>query len=366
MRLTCHRDALAAALASAARAASAKSTIQILSHVLVSANEGRAEIAATDMEISVKAPLGAEISESGSVALPRIASDIVRSMPAGEVVLEHRQNEGVVTLTAGRSKFSLNCLQASDFPELPDLEGDTVSLPTDVLVGAIDVVARAASRDETRPVLTGTLLRIGSDGLTMVATDSYRLAVRETPLEAPPATEVEAILPARALTEVARIAGSADIETIEVQLTDQQGAFGVGDTRLTARLIDGQFPDHRQLVPDQFEHEVVFDRGELASVLSRIGVLAQRNSPVRMAFSEGEVTISTVSDQVGSGTEGLPIAFSGEPLEIGFNVEFLRAGVDSVSGDEVRLGLISPLRPGLLRGSDDTFRYLLMPIRLNA
>ena len=272
----------------------------------------------------------------------------------------------MVTLAAGRSSFSLNCLQASDFPELPESDGEQITLPTDVFTGAIDVVARAASRDETRPVLTGTLLRIGAEGLTMVATDSYRLAVRESPLETPPAQNAEAILPARALTEVARIAGAANVDTVGVQVTESQGAFRVGDTVLTARLIDGQFPDHRQLVPDQFEHDVVFERAELAAVLSRIGVLAQRNSPVKMAFSEGEVTISTVSDQVGSGTEGLPVAFQGEPLEIGFNVEFLRAGVDSVAGDEVRLGLISPLRPGLLRGSDDTFRYLLMPIRLNA
>ena len=135
---------------------------------------------------------------------------------------------------------------------------------------------------------------------------------------------------------------------------------------LTTRLIDGQFPDHRQLIPDAFEHEVAFDRGELSAVLARIAVLAQRNSPVRLAFEDGKVTISTISEQVGEGREEIPIAFSGEPLEVGFNVEFLRAGVESIDGDEVRLGVISPLRPGLLSGADDEYRYLLMPIRLNA
>jgi DNA polymerase-3 subunit beta len=200
----------------------------------------------------------------------------------------------------------------------------------------------------------------------MVATDSYRLAVRRSALDSPPAEPREAIVPARALTEVARMAPALKAETVEVVLSESQALFRVGDVRLTSRLIDGQFPDHRQLVPDAFEHDVAFDRAELLGVLTRIGVLAQRNTPVRLAFEPGTVTVSAISDQVGEGHESLPVAFSGEPLEMGFNVEFLRAGVESVTGDEVRLGLISPLRPGLLRGAGDDYRYLLMPIRLNA
>ena len=156
------------------------------------------------------------------------------------------------------------------------------------------------------------------------------------------------------------------VDVVEVVLSETQALFRVGDLRLTSRVIDGQFPDHRQLVPDTFEHDVAFDRAELLAVLTRIGVLAQRNTPVRLAFAPGTVTISATSDQVGEGHESLPVAFSGEGLEMGFNVEFLRAGVESIGGDEVRLGLISPLRPGLLRGSEDDYRYLLMPIRLNA
>jgi DNA polymerase-3 subunit beta len=202
--------------------------------------------------------------------------------------------------------------------------------------------------------------------MTMVATDSYRLAVRTTPLESPPADPREAIVPARALAEVSRLAAAAKTESVEIVLTESQALFRVGDVRLTSRIIEGQFPDYRQLVPDAFEHEVAFDRGELLGVLTRIGVLAQRNTPVRLAFEDGAVTISATSDQVGEGRESLPAGFSGDRLEIGFNVEFLRAGVESVTGDEVRLGLISPLRPGLLRGSGDEYRYLLMPIRLNA
>jgi len=366
VRFVSPKDELAAKLAIAGRAASAKSTIQILSHVLLRAEEGHCELAATDMEISLRVPLEMSVEEPGAVVLPRLAADIVRSMADGPITLEHRANEGVVSLSGGGSSFSLNCLQAHDFPELPADEGTGLSIPAEPLVEAIDRVARAASRDETRPVLTGVLVRIGPDGLTMVATDSYRLAVRQTALDAPPADVREAIVPARALSEVSRLVGAMKADAVEVILTETQALFRIGDMRLTSRLIEGQFPDHRQLVPDTFEHDVAFERAELLGVLTRIGVLAQRNTPVRLAFEPGSVTISAISDQIGEGHESIPVSFSGEPLEMGFNVEFLRAGVESIGGDEVRLGLISPLRPGLLRGASDDYRYLLMPIRLNA
>ncbi len=366
MRLVSPKEELASKLAVAGRAASAKSTIQILSHILLRAEDGRVELAATDMELSLRVPLDATVEEPGAVVLPRLAADIVRTMADGPISLEHRANEGVVGVSGGGSSFALNCLQAHDFPELPADEGQGLSVPSGPLVEAIDRVARAASRDETRPVLTGVLVRLGPEGITLVATDSYRLAVRQTALDAPPAEVVEAIVPARALLEVSRLVGVMKSESVEVVLTETQALFRIGDLRLTSRVIDGQFPDHRQLVPDTFEHDVAFDRAELLAVLTRIGVLAQRNTPVRLAFQPGTVTISATSDQVGEGHEALPVAFSGEGLEMGFNVEFLRAGVESISGDEVRLGLISPLRPGLLRGADDDYRYLLMPIRLNA
>ena len=168
-----------------------------------------------------------------------------------------------------------------------------------------------------------------------------------------------------AFTELARLVGVAKADQVTLVLSEARALMRVGDIRLTCNIIDGQFPDHRQLVPDTFEHEVVFDRAELLAALGRIAVLAQHNTPVRLSFGEGEVRVSAISEQVGEGHESLPVAFRGDPLEIGFNVEFLRAGVDSVRGDALRLGLISPLRPGLLRGESDDFRYLLMPIRLN-
>lgn len=365
MKLTSSRDELAAKLALAVRAASSKSTIPVLGQVKLTTGDGEVELAATDMELSLRVPLDAQADSAGAVVLPRLTADIVRSMADGPVTIEHRANEGAVSVTGGQSSFALNCLQASDFPELPADEGAGIVMPVEPFVATADRVARAASRDDTRPVLTGVLVRLGSDGITMVATDSYRLAVMQTPLEAPPGDTREAIVPARALTEVGRLAAAMKATEIEVVLGEAQAMFRIGGALLTSRLIDGQFPDYRQLIPERFEHEIPFDRAEIVSVLSRIGVVAQRSAPIRLAFEQGQVTVSAVSEQFGEGHESLPVAFSGEPFEIGFNAEFLRDGVDTVTGDELRVGLISPLRPGLLHGADDGYRYLLMPIRLN-
>lgn len=365
MRLTAQRDELASKLALVARAASTKSTIPVLGQVRLDATGPIVELAATDMELSLRIPVEASVEDGGAVVLPRLAADIVRTMADGPVTLEHRANEGVVGVSGGQSSFALNCLQASDFPDLPVDEGSGLIIPIEPFVATADRVARAASRDDTRPVLTGVLVRIGPDGITMVATDSYRLAAMQTPLESPPADVREAIIPARALQEVGRLAAAMKATELELVIGEGQALFRIGGARLTSRLIDGQFPDYKQLIPERFEYEVAFDRAEMVSVLSRIGVVAQRSAPIRLAFDQGQITVSAVSEQLGEGHESLPVAFNGEAFEIGFNAEFLRDGVDSISGDELRLGLISPLRPGLLQGGADGYRYLLMPIRLN-
>jgi DNA polymerase-3 subunit beta len=366
MRLTISRDELSSKLALAGRIASTKTTVPVLGHIALVAHEGSVELRATDMELSLRLPLEASVEEAGGVVLPRLAADIVRSLAEGSVLVEHRRGEGVATITGGASSFALNCLQESEFPALPPDAGEGVVIPASVLAATTDRVVRAASRDESRPVLTGVLVRIGGDGLTMVATDSYRLAVAQAALPAPPAEPREGIVPSRALVEVGRIASALKADAVEVVLGDDGALFRVGDARLTSRLIEGQFPDFRQLLPESFDHELVFDRAELLGVLTRIGVLAQRTTPIRLRFEEGAMTVSAISEQLGQGRETIPTPYTGEPLEIGFNADFLREGVDAVEGDEVRFGIISPLRPGLLRGVDGGYRDLLMPIRLNA
>src|ERR671935_212357 len=172
----------------------------------------------------------------------------------------------------------------------------------------------------------------------------------------------EAIVPARALSELARIAQAGD--SIELGVHENQVVFGTGDAWLTTRRIDGQFPNYKQLVPEAFEHEVPLPRDELLDVVRRVSVMAQRNSPLRLRFADGELTVSAQTQDVSEARESLPAAFSGEPMEIGFNAEFLRDGIESIAGDQLRLKLISPLRPAVLQGESDDFLYLIMPIRL--
>jgi DNA polymerase-3 subunit beta len=222
-------------------------------------------------------------------------------------------------------------------------------------------VGRAVSRDEARPVLTGILVRFGEGKLVMAATDSYRLSYKETPIEGD-VPELEAIVPARALEEVRRLATTAD--TLELGVQENQVLFGVDGTWLTTRRIEGQFPKFDELRPKEFKHEVVLPREELLEVVRRTSVMAHRNSPLRLRFAEGEVTVWAQTQDVGEARETLPIRFDGEPLEIGFNADFLRDGIESAEGDDMRLRLIDPLRPGLIQGLDDDFWYLIMPIRL--
>jgi DNA polymerase-3 subunit beta len=242
-----------------------------------------------------------------------------------------------------------------------------MALPAHTFVDTALQVARSASKDETRPVLTGVLISAGGQELTMVATDSYRLSVKHAALEAPLDGALEANVPARALQELARIAQAVEDPELTVSLGQNQVVFEVGDIVLSSRLIDGQFPNYRQLLPESVEHELRLASGEIVDVVRRVSLMAQKNTPLRLGFREGELTVSAQTPDVGEASESLPVPFSGEPLDIGFNPEFLRDGLESVESDELVLKLISPLRPGLIESPDGgRFVYLIMPIRLNS
>ena len=363
MKVICSREELTQKLSIVARAVSTRASVQILSGVLLRAETGRLHLAATDMELSLRSSVEAQVDGEGAVVVPgRLLIDLVRLLPADEVMFEHRAEEGVVHVVCGPSNSTLHTYAAEDFPRLPDLDTvGTFTVDRETLLDTIARVARSASRDESRPVLTGILVRFEHGKLVMVATDSYRMSVKETTLEGE-APELDAIIPARALAELVRIAQSGD--TLELGVHENQVVFAADDVWLTTRRIDGQFPNYKQLLPETFEHDVTLPRAELLDAVRRVAVMAQRNSPLRMRFAEGELTLLAQTQDVGEARESLPVAFGGEPLEIGFNADFLREGIESVSSDEIQLRLISPLRPGLIRADGDDFWYLIMPIRI--
>ena len=363
LRITVAKDELATKLAVVARGVSTRTTVLVLGGIQLRAEGSQLHLAATDMEVSLRAVVDAQVSSEGTVVVPgRLLLDIGRSLSNGEVSIEHHPDEAVVVVSAGAATYRLHTYSSEDFPRLPEVDTEALhTIDRDALVETIARVGRSASRDESRPVLTGILVRFEPGKIVMAATDSYRLAVKETPVTGT-LPDLEAIIPARALQELARIATGAD----EVQLGMQENhvVFGADGTWLTTRRIDGQFPNYRQLLPEQFEYELPLPREEVLEVVRRVSLMAQRNSPLRLRFAEGELTVSAITQDVGEARESLPAPFTGDAMEIGFNAEFLRDGLESVDSETIKFKLISPLRPAVLEGDADDYVYLIMPIRL--
>jgi DNA polymerase-3 subunit beta len=366
VKLSTSSQELLAQLQVVSRVASTRSAVQALSGVQIVA-EDSVQLRATDMEVGLRVPLEAKVERTGTVVLPaRLLLDVVRQLPSGDVSLELRPAEQDVEVVAGTARFHIRTLRAEDFPPLPDPGGDQiVTMPAPAFTETISRVAGAAARDGAPPNRTRILVSANGEELRMVATDSYRLSVKETRLEAALPEGFEANVPARALEELGRLVRD-DVDDIRIGVRANQVVFEVDGLALSSRLIDGQFPNYRQLLPEAYEHELTINREELLEVVRRISLMAQKNAPLRLSFSEGELRVSAQTPDVGEASEPLPVPFAGEPFEIGFNPEFLIAGLESAGSDDVVVKLISPLRPGLLESADGSgFLYLIMPIRLN-
>jgi DNA polymerase III subunit beta len=370
MKFSISREQFLTHLGIAVRGVSTRSAIQTLAGVLIRVEESAVELQATDMELGIRVRMNTSAGREGAVVLPgRLLLDVVRSLPKEDLTLEHRTSEHDVELVSGPAKFHLRTLPIDDFPKLPEAgDASVMRVPAQAFVETIGRVARSASRDETRPHLTGVLVSASAQELRMVATDSYRLSVKETTLDKAVEGSLEANVPARTLQELSRVAAAGGSDEIEIAALENQVIFNLGEVAISSRLVEGRFPNYRQLLPESYEHELHVSGPELLDVVRRISLLAQKNAPLRMAFSEGTLEVSAQTPDVGEASESLPVPFKGEPLEIGFNPEFLRDGLESAESDDLVLKLISPLRPGLIESGADGgggFIYLVMPIRLN-
>src|SRR5436189_1376878 len=294
MKFSIPPDQFLSQLGIAVRGVSTRSAIQTLAGVLIRAENGAVELQATDMELGIRVRVDTAPERDGAVVLPgRLLLDVVRSLPQDQLSLEYRASEQDVELVSGPAKFHLRTLPLDDFPKLPEAgDAGTMHVPAGAFVETIGRVARSASRDETRPVLTGILVSASGQELRMVATDSYRLSVKRTQLEAPLEGSFEANVPARALQELVRLAQQAPTDRLAVGVGANQVVVEADGAVLSSRLIDGQFPNFQQLLPDAFEHELRVAGDELTEVVRRISLLAQKNAPLRLAFAEGEVTVS--------------------------------------------------------------------------
>ena len=288
MRISCPKDDLLKHLQVVARGVSQRSSVQILSGVLIDASSSEApvELAATDMELSVRGKLLRRRPRDRPRRRARPAAARHRAPPAGPAGRARvRRGPGSLTLECGASRYSLHTYDADDFPRLPEIDhGRTFSVDAETFLEAAERVLRAASRDDSRPVLTGVLVEFADGVLTMAATDSYRMAVRTTALEGGPPEQLTAIVPARALSDLVRISSALGGDGLEIVVEENQVLFGTADVWLGARRIEGQFPEFRRLLPETFEHEVSLPRAEFADVIARVEVLAGR-SPLRLAFA---------------------------------------------------------------------------------
>jgi DNA polymerase-3 subunit beta len=377
MRAVCNTELFGRKLALVSRGVSARSTIQLLGGILLEADEGSVRLSATDMEISIQTSSEAEAAEGGRVVVPaRIFNDVVRSLPGGELSLAHDKSEGVLKLSARDNEYRIRAYAAEDFPQLPKFdEAAAFKMSGEALVETVEKVSRSYSRDETRPVLTGILISFEESRVKMVTTDSYRLSIKETELATTFGGAREAIIPARAMQEVGRIYSSSDEEQVEVILSENQALFRIGDVLFGTRLIEGNFPEYKRLLPNTFEREISVRREDLIGTLRRVNLFAQRQTPpvpVSMTFSEGAVEVTVRNGEVGEARERLP-ATSEDDFHISFNPSYLLDGVSAVDSEKVLFKLNESLKPGLIMpdtspddgsaGEDPDFLYLIMPMR---
>jgi DNA polymerase-3 subunit beta len=388
MELRVERDALADAVVWTARSLPARPPMQVLLGLLLEVGEAGLEVSGFDYEVSSRVRLDAQADEPGRVLVPgRLLSDIVRSLPAQPVDL---RVEGTrVVLTCGPARFTLPTLPVEDYPALPSMPDTAGTLGSDVFAGAVGQVALAAGRDDTLPVLTGVRFEIEGDTLTLAATDRYRLAVRTLPWRpSSPDISTTALVPARTLAETARALTSGPEVTLA--LTDTRGAgssegmigFEGAGRRTTSRLLEGEFPKYRSLLPSESTAQAEVATGPLVDAVKRVALVAARNAPVRLAFSADGVVLEAggaddaqASEQLECGWEG-PSAggAGGEPFSIAFNPQYLLDGLGAVDSDTTTLSFTGPTRPAVLTGKRDAeavegtpaeYRYLLMPVRLS-
>lgn len=363
MKFRCERDVLVDALATAQRATSARATLPVLSGLRLTISGSTLSVTGSDLDLTITTSAEVDGHSDGVAVLPgKFVVDIVRSLDAGAV--DVGTDGDTATIRGGRSEFRLNTVSADEFPNMVEPDGEQVVLAASDLADGLKQVVRAASTDESRPILTGVLLAAEGSGLRMVSTDSYRLAVRDLPGTAPLAEGQTVLVPSRALVELARALG--DESEVTLVLGERDASFRLGRLHVTTRLIEGEFPNYRGLIPDTQPNRLVVDRHALLEAVRRVRLMARENSPVRLTMHDGQLELLAVTQDIGEASEALDAQYDGEELTVAFNPDYLVDGLEVTPGDQVSLETVDRLKPALLRPTDsDDFLYLLMPVRVS-
>lgn len=363
MKFRCERDVLAEALTTAGRAATSRSgALPALSGLRLELRGDTLSVLGTDLDLAIRLTLTVGGERDGAVVVPaRLIADIVRALPPGAVELDLGEDE--LSVSAGRSQFAIRPLGLDDYPVQAEPAAEAVTLASKAFGDALRQVVRAASSDEARAVLTGVLIAAEEGGVRLVATDSYRLAMRDLAETTMLQDGQKVLVPSRALNELQRVIGAAD--SLEVRLGARDAVFEAAGIRLTTRLIEGEYPNYRNLFQPAYPNVLTVGKDVLLEALRRVKILAQDATPVRLTLGGETLQLTAVTQDVGNAMEEVDATYEGAEMTIAFNPDYLSAGVDAVEGDELTLSASDPMKPAVLRavGRDD-YVYLLMPVRV--
>ncbi|MCU0311526.1 MAG: DNA polymerase III subunit beta [Acidimicrobiales bacterium] len=364
MKFRCERDPLVEALNAAGRAVTSRgSSLPVLTGLRLEVKGDQLSVTGSDLDLTISVRTAVSGDVDGIAVVPaKLLSDITRALPPGAVTVEVAEDEA--RITSGRSQFAVRTIPAQEFPNLPEPADRSVELDATALADALREVVSAASSDESRPILTGVLLAAEGDGLRLVATDSYRLAVRDLPGTSVLDEGQQVLVPSTALRELSRLLGSAT--SVTLRLGERDVAFEVGDVRVTSRLIEGDFPNYRGLIPASQPNQLRVGREVLLDALRRVRLLAREATPVRLVMNGETLELIAITQDVGQAREEVDAHYDGNELTVAFNPEYLIAGIDVTPGDEITLETIDALKPALIRAvGTPEFLYLLMPVRVS-
>ena len=339
---------------------SARPSMPILSNVLIEAADGELKLTTTNMELTIRARIPATVESSGSFTLPaRKLHSIIREMRDGEVSVEKKGN--VATVRCNRAQFKLYGLVAEEFPQLPPVKEEReFEVPQALLSRGLRYTEFAISNDDHRYVLNGIYICFQDAKLTMVATDGRRLALFENALEFPESQQVGFILRARAVAELSRLL--ADGGKVLVRVSNNQVTFDLGDTQLKSKLIEGNYPNYRQVIPNHYNERVVLPAQELNEAVRRVSLLAaEKKNTVLFHITPGTMEVQSGSSEVGEANEEVPIDYQGRELSITFNADYVLSPLKAIGESEVSIDLIDASSPGVMRVADE-FLYVLMPM----
>lgn len=370
MKFRCERDTLVDALSTAGRAVATRGgALPVLSGVRLEVSGDQLRLAGSDLDLTIQVETAVNGIDDGVTVLPaRLVAEIVRALEPGAVTFESAEDE--VRITSGRSQFAVRVLPADEFPRLPfpneanASTGDAVTLGAAEFAEALRQVVRAASSDDSLPVISGVLMTAEGTGVRLVATDRYRLAVRDLPGTTVLRENQQVLVPSRALSEVQRLLNGA--EQVTLRLGERDASFEVGTTRLTTRLIEGEFPPYQKLIPDSYPNRLIVNREAFLDAVRRVRLLVKDAiTPVRVSLRPDGVECTVITQELGQATEDLDAKYEGTELVMGFNPTFLIDGLEAVGGEEIALETLDPMKPATVRSTEGgDYLYLLMPVRL--